>query len=108
MKDNRLHVLAYETVEGLVGAETYSFTRGWEAARIGGKWFMLITHHDGHDVLILKAPPEDVVALQRMYDEVTPGYHMNKKHWFTVRAGEGISEETVVELIVDSYRTVKG
>jgi predicted DNA-binding protein (MmcQ/YjbR family) len=31
---------------------------------------------------------------------------MNKKHWITLEAGEGVDQELVRELVTDSYRLV--
>ena len=45
-------------------------------------------------------------ALRDEYAEITPGYHMNKRHWVSVRAGEALSRRFVRELVVDSYRLV--
>ena len=35
-----------------------------------------------------------------------PGYHMNKKHWNTVDCTGGLSEQTIADLIEDSYDLV--
>lgn len=37
---------------------------------------------------------------------ITPGYHMNKKHWITLEAGEGVDEKLAEELVTDSYLLV--
>ncbi|MCH6196439.1 MmcQ/YjbR family DNA-binding protein [Corynebacterium mastitidis] len=105
---HRLYAETTELSESLPGAEVYSFTPGWEAARVCGKWFMLTTVLKEERIVILKAAPEDAMALRQMYREITTGYHMNKRHWITVRAGGGMSAELLRELVTDSYRAVLG
>lgn len=49
----------------------------------------------------LKCDPDEAMALCAAHREITPGYHMNKKHWITARPG--VPESLLDELIVDSY-----
>jgi len=42
-----------------------------------------------------------------MYEEIIPGYHMNKKHWNTVKMTGSLSNELIFELIDHSYELVK-
>ncbi|WP_018118554.1 MmcQ/YjbR family DNA-binding protein [Corynebacterium mastitidis] len=105
---HRLYAEATELSKSLPGAEVYSFAPGWEAARVCGKWFMLATVLEKERIVILKAAPEDAMALRQMYPEITAGYHMNKRHWITVRAGGGVSVTLLRELLTDSYRAVLG
>lgn len=99
---------ALDMAEQLPSAEVYPFVAGWQAARVADKWFMLTTVHQGEELVIAKAPPEDVAMLIAGYPEIAPAYHMNKKHWFSVQAGPNVTDEFLRELIVDSYRTVVG
>jgi hypothetical protein len=52
------------------------------------------------------ADPSEAHALREQYRHITPGYHMNKKHWITLESGEGVDKELVRELVTDSYRLV--
>lgn len=67
---------------------------------------MLMTEVPGRPVVILKADPAEAHALHEQYRNITPGYHMNKKHWITLESGEGIDTELVRELVTDSYRLI--
>ncbi|MEU9405757.1 MmcQ/YjbR family DNA-binding protein [Streptomyces sp. NPDC048281] len=78
----------------------------WDLYKVGGKVFMLMTDMPGHPVVILKAAPEDAAALRERHKDITPGYHMNKRHWITVEGGGTVDEELVKELVIDSYRLV--
>ena len=54
----------------------------------------------------LKCDPEDSIALRETYAEITPGYHMNKKHWITLTPGPSLEEGLVTELVTESYLLV--
>ena len=41
-----------------------------------------------------------------MYPSVTPGYHMNKKHWNTVNIDGSLSDKLIYEWIDMSYNLV--
>jgi predicted DNA-binding protein (MmcQ/YjbR family) len=36
-----------------------------------------------------------------------PGYHLNKKHWLTITAGEDAGDQMILDLVQDSYDLVK-
>lgn len=54
----------------------------------------------------LKCDPEYALELREKYTQVTPGYHMNKKHWNTVLVTGDIPSALVKELIDHSYQLV--
>lgn len=54
----------------------------------------------------LKCDPERAVELREMYDEVQPGYHMNKKHWNTVNFEGRISDKDLRIMTDHSYELV--
>lgn len=65
---------------------------------------------DGSDrfehVVNLKAAPADSQVLQEAYEEITPGYHMNKRHWITVGRGRALDAELLTDLVTESYLLV--
>jgi predicted DNA-binding protein (MmcQ/YjbR family) len=67
---------------------------------------MLMTEVQGSPVVILKADPGEALALREHNSHITPGYHMNKKHWITLEEGESVDEKLVEELVTDSYLLV--
>src|SRR5215469_1555725 len=69
---------------------------------------MLMTDMPGRPVVILKADPDDAAVLREQYADITPGYHMNKRHWITVEGGGTTDEKLVKALVIDSYRLVVG
>src|SRR3569623_997080 len=54
----------------------------------------------------LKCYPEKALQLREIYEGVTPGYHMNKKHWNTVKIDGSIPDSIIYQWIDDSYRLV--
>lgn len=56
----------------------------------------------------LKCSPSWSVELREQYDEITPGYHMNKTHWNTVILEGMLSDQLIKKLIDYSYELVVG
>lgn len=54
----------------------------------------------------LKCDPEKAIELREEYEEIIPGYHMNKKHWNTVDLHGSLKNSLIEELIDDSYNLV--
>ncbi|OSC70190.1 hypothetical protein B5181_10520, partial [Streptomyces sp. 4F] len=50
--------------------------------------------------------PDEAAALREQHSEITPGYHMNKKHWITLEGGGSLDRSLVEELVTDSYLLV--
>jgi predicted DNA-binding protein (MmcQ/YjbR family) len=89
------------------GAELeHPFGPETDVYKVRGKMFLMRLELRGQWMLNLKVEPQDGQALRDEYAEITPGYHMNKRHWVSVRAGEALSRRFVRELVVDSYRLV--
>ncbi|MDO5744237.1 MAG: MmcQ/YjbR family DNA-binding protein [Micrococcaceae bacterium] len=68
------------------------------------KMFGLLSHRFGLVSLNLKCDPALAEQLRAANEQITPGYHMNKKHWNTVVPG--LPEDMMVDLIEDSYDLV--
>jgi predicted DNA-binding protein (MmcQ/YjbR family) len=62
---------------------SYPFGEGAAVFKVIGKIFAIVSDSDPVQIS-LKADPEDARALVDSHPEVTPGYHLNKKHWITV------------------------
>lgn len=57
-------------------------------------------------IVILTTDPEEGKALREQYDDMSPGYHMNKKHWITLHPWGGLSTPLIDDLVTDSYLLV--
>ena len=89
MNGTTLHKTAADRAEELPGAQLeHPFGPDWEVFKVRGKVFMLMTEVPGRPVVILKADPGEAHALREQYSHITPGYHMNKKHWITLEGGD--------------------
>jgi len=73
--------------------------------KVYGKVFAL-TGLDQFKSINLKCDPEMAVELRERYEEVKPGYHMNKKHWNTVQVDGSISDKLLKEWTKHSYDLV--
>jgi len=54
----------------------------------------------------LKCEPALAEQLREMHAAVAPGYHLNKKHWNTVTLDGSLPDQTIREMIEDSYDLV--
>jgi|SRR6185437_10128894 len=55
----------------------------------------------------VKCNPELAIELREQYPAVTPGYHMNKKHWNTIIVDGSLPAKLIKEFIDQSYDLVK-
>ena len=74
--------------------------------KVGGKMFALAALDEMPAAVNLKCDPDLALDLRDRYDEVTPGYHMNKKHWNTVDIEGGIPDIELRKMIDHSYQLV--
>ena len=73
--------------------------------KVGGKIFAITSF--GLPLSVnLKCDPELAIELRERYDDVEPGYHMNKKHWNTVNFNGHISDNELKKMIDHSYELV--
>ena len=107
MNGSILQKTAADCAEELPGARLeHPFGPDWEVFKVRGKVFMLMTEIPWRPVVILKADPGEALALREHNSHITPGYHMNKRHWITLEDGDGVDETLVEELVTDSYLLV--
>jgi len=107
MNENTLQEQARERAQELPGAGLeYPFGPEWEVFKVRDKVFMLLTAITGEPIVIVKAAPEDGKALREQYEDVTPGYHMNKQHWITLHPGGELRKQLVDDLVTESYLLV--
>jgi len=107
MQDDTLQQQARRRVEELPGAELeHPFGPEWEVFKVRGKVFMLLTETTGDPIVIVKADPEDGKALREQHQDITPGYHMNKRHWITLNPGGNLTTSLVDDLVTESYLLV--
>ncbi len=75
--------------------------------KIGGKMFALAALDEIPAAVNLKCDPDLALDLRDRYEQVRPGYHMNKKHWNTVVL-DGVIPDTEIERMIDhSFKLVR-
>ena len=55
----------------------------------------------------LKCDPENSVALREEFAQITPGYHLNKKHWISIVIDGSVPDELVEQLLRGSHELVR-
>jgi len=94
----------------------YPFGEGVAVYKVGpqpdsegnSKMFALISEGKVPVQLSLKCDPVLSKVLREKYDEVMPGYHLNKKHWNTLVLTGQLQWDEVQDLIRLSYLLVTG
>jgi len=74
--------------------------------KVGGKMFALAALDEVPATVNLKCDPDLALDLRDRYEQVRPGYHMNKKHWNTIEIEGGIPAVELRRMIDHSYALV--
>src|SRR3954464_6108899 len=74
--------------------------------KVAGKMFALVSLDEVPATANLKCDPDLALELRDRYEQVRPGYHMNKKHWNTVDIEGGIPDFELRKTIDHSYQLV--
>jgi predicted DNA-binding protein (MmcQ/YjbR family) len=74
--------------------------------KVGGKMFALAALDEVPTTVNLKCDPDLALDLRDRYEQIGPGYHMNKKHWNTVEIDSGIPITELRKMIDHSYELV--
>ena len=88
-------------------SEGFPFGEDTLVFKAGEKIFALV-NLDGDLSINLKCNPAFAIELRERYSSVTPGYHMNKKHWNTIYLDGTIPDKEVFAWIDHSYELITG
>jgi predicted DNA-binding protein (MmcQ/YjbR family) len=88
--------------------ETFPFGPETSVFKTSGKMFALAQLRRKPLQVSVKCEPELGEQLRASYEEIVPGYHLNKRHWLTVTCGGGAPDDLVRELVAGSYDLVAG
>jgi predicted DNA-binding protein (MmcQ/YjbR family) len=86
--------------------ETFPFNPETSVFKVEGKVFALSALDADPLRVSLKCEPELAIRLREEYEAVTPGWHLNKKHWNTVLLDGSVPDKLLREMIEDSYDLV--
>ncbi|ELY7246890.1 MmcQ/YjbR family DNA-binding protein [Acinetobacter baumannii] len=107
MNGEQLHQLAIEAARNLPFSEqTYPFGPEYEVFKILEKIFMLTVEVSGVKMINVKCDPYKSQEYQELYPFIIPGYHMNKKHWISIKPHKYLTSDFLRDLIGDSYDLV--
>jgi predicted DNA-binding protein (MmcQ/YjbR family) len=74
--------------------------------KVAGRIFAIIDEHADPATISLKCDPGLVQVLRDAYFAVSPGYHLDKRHWNTVALDGTVPDVTITDWIDDSYDLV--
>jgi predicted DNA-binding protein (MmcQ/YjbR family) len=87
-------------------AEEYPFGDEVAVFKVAGRVFALVPLGGSPGNISLKCDPELALGLRARYAAITPGYHLNKRHWNTVELDGSVPDEELLDLIDHSYDLV--
>ena len=87
--------------------ESFPFGDDTLVFKTDGKIFALV-NMEGDLSINLKCEPAFAIELRERHPSVTPGYHMNKKHWNTVNLDGSVPDKEIFSWIDHSYERVTG
>lgn len=86
------------------------FQPAWQAYKymLRGKMYAFIGINDqnGHSVLTLKLEPLYSDLLRSEYEDIVPGYYMNKLHWSTVYLDGDVPQAVLADMMHASYNVM--
>jgi predicted DNA-binding protein (MmcQ/YjbR family) len=92
---------------GFTGAEeTYPFSPEATVFKVRGKIFAIALLDAEPPSISLKCEPALAEQLRRDHPAITPGYHLDKRHWNTVALDGSVPEDLVRDMVEDSYDLV--
>ncbi len=74
--------------------------------KVAGKMFAITVPEEFPPRINLKCDPDRAIELRAEHDGITPGFHMNKRHWNTVLLDGSVPSALVRELVHHSYALV--
>lgn len=87
-------------------SEEMPFGPDYIVYKVGGKMFMLLALDTPYPSINVKCDPDRAIELRMRYSAVRPGYHMNKRHWNTIRGDMDMDKRGIVHEIHLSYQLV--
>ena len=90
---------------------TKDFQEQWNWIRfhVGEKLFVAICRDDETNepvYITLKLEPVEGEFYRKEYEDIIPGYYMNKVHWNSVKADGNVPDDVVKDLLDRAYTVV--
>jgi len=80
----------------------------WIRYQIGGKMFAAVCLDDNNNpyYITLKLEPAEGEFLRQQYEDIIPGYYMNKVHWNSVKPDGVVPDDILKDMLDKSYQLV--
>lgn len=78
----------------------------WIRYQIGGKMFAAVCLEWGTNkpyYITLKLEPSEGDFLRQQYEDIIPGYYMNKTHWNSVKPDGNVPDDLLKDMLNKSY-----
>ena len=101
IEDFRTHCLSFPGAHDdfPFGKAASEYDRNLLVFYVADKWFCFVNAVE-FDFCNLRCDPALIPELRERYEGVGPGWHMNKRHWISVRFG---SDGVLLDMVKDSY-----
>lgn len=86
--------------------EEFPFDESTLVFKVMGKIFLLLPLDELTLQFNVKCEPSLAIELREQYSCVSPGYHMSKKMWNTIKPDGTVDDRTLLEWIDHSYQEV--
>lgn len=82
----------------------------WIRYQIGGKMFAAICMSEENEpyYITLKLEPYEGDFFRQQYEDIIPGYYMNKTHWNSIKPDGEVPDDLLKDLLDKSYQLVLG
>lgn len=81
----------------------------WDRYLIEDKMFAAVCYNDDTNkamYITVKLEPLEADLLRAQYEDIIPGYYINKVHWNSIKADGNVPDETVKEMLDKSYSLI--
>ena len=82
--------------------------QNWLRYKVDDKMFVAVCLDDNDKpvYITLKLNPIDGEFFRNNYEDIIPGYYMNKTHWNSIKADGNVPDDVVKELLDKSYNEI--
>jgi predicted DNA-binding protein (MmcQ/YjbR family) len=89
---------------------TKEFQPAWQAYKylLYGKMYTYVGTNDknGRPIITMKLEPAFSDMMRQKYDDIIPGYYMNKQHWSTVYLDGETPQQVIADMMCASYKVM--
>lgn len=81
---------------------------GWTRYLLADKMFAAVCQDEsGKETLItLKLNPVEGDFLRQQYEDIIPGYYMNKEHWNSIKTDGAVPDDLLKDMLDKSYQLI--